>query len=46
MKKKGVPDREIGNRAAATKDYDELLLSVVELLEVAVTRQRVPFTRS
>jgi hypothetical protein len=27
MKKKGIPDREIGKRAAATKDYDELLLS-------------------
>jgi hypothetical protein len=32
MKKKGMPDREIGKRAAATKDYEELL-GVVELLE-------------
>ena len=33
MKKKGMPDREIAKRAPATKDYDELLLGVVELLE-------------
>jgi len=33
MKKKGALDREIGKRTAATKDYDELLLGVVELLE-------------
>jgi hypothetical protein len=35
MKKKGMPDREIGKRTAATKDYDELLLGVVELLEAS-----------
>jgi hypothetical protein len=28
-----MPDREIAKRAPATKDYDELLLGVVELLE-------------
>ena len=33
MKKKGMPDRETAKRAPATKDYDELLLGVVELLE-------------
>jgi hypothetical protein len=35
MKKKGMPDTEIGKRTAATKDYDELLLGVVELLEAS-----------
>lgn len=33
MKKKSMAERARGEQAAATKDYDELLLSVVELLE-------------
>jgi len=33
MKKKGMADREIGKRAAATREYDKLLLNVVALLE-------------
>jgi predicted nuclease of restriction endonuclease-like (RecB) superfamily len=33
MKKKSMAERARGKRAASTEDYDELLLSVVELLE-------------
>jgi hypothetical protein len=46
MKKKSMPDREIGKRTAATKDYDELLPASSNYSKLAVARQRVPFTRS